>query len=262
MKYYVYALLDPRNEEVFYIGKGMGSRVAAHVKEAADVENNSPKHKRIRQVETAGGKVRQIILAKDVENEGEAFAIEALLIYEAKCHNVTLGLKSNLTNLASGHHTERYRPWARPEKVSGFEYAAPKSGFMAFHEHCVPLFKYVINQVPEFNESVIRTQPYIRGRKRIQNNGFHFVLWPKGGYGITFEYISLTGKKEVMKITQNHASQLRDLLGLDCNYSHAKIDSVRPDLNVQDHVSVAEALQEFIDIVDQAEKDLASTIAA
>lgn len=261
MKYYVYALLDPRNEEVFYIGKGKGPRVAAHIKEAADAANNSPKHKRIRQIEAAGKNVREIYLAKEIENNGVAFAIEALLIYEAKCHNTVLGLNSSLTNLASGHHTKRYRPWGRSEKVSGFEYAAPKEGYMAFHEHCVPLLNYVINNVPEFKESVINKQPFIRGRKQIHNNGFHFVLWPKGGYGITFEYISLASKKEVMEITQNHAAQLRVLLDLECNYSHAKIDSVRPELNVHDHDSVAEALQEFIDIVNQAERDLASTIA-
>ena len=49
------------------------------------------------------------------------------------------------------------------------------------------------------------------------------------------------------------------LLSLDCNYSHAKIDSVRPDLNVNDYASVAKALQEFINIVDQAEMDLSKT---
>ena len=256
MKYYVYALLNPRNDEIFYIGKGKGKRVTAHVKEAGDIVNNSPKHKQIREIEAAGQQVRQIYLAKDITNEGEAFAIEAMLIYEAKCHNIVFGLASHLTNLASGHHTERYRPWGRSEEVSGFEYAASKTGYMAFHEHCRPLFNYVIEKVAEFNDSVIRTQPYIRGRKRLENNGFHYVLWPKDGYGITFEYISLAGKKEVQEAARIHATKLRDMLSMDCDYSHAKIDSVRPDLDVNDYASVAKALQEFINIVDQAEMDL------
>lgn len=259
MTYYVYALLDPRNKEIFYIGKGKGARVAAHVKEAVDTVNNSPKHKRIREIEEAGQQVRQIYLAKDITNEGEAFAIESMLIYEAKCHNIVFGLESYLTNLASGHHTQRYRPWGNPEEVSGFEYAASEAGYMAFHEHCRPLFSYVIKKVPEFNDSVIRTQPYIRGRKRLENNGFHYVLWPKDGYGVTFEYISLAGKKEAQEAAQTHATKIRDMLSLDCNYSHAKIDSVRPDLDVNDYASVANALQEFISIVDQAEMDLSKS---
>ncbi|MFC1776127.1 hypothetical protein ACFL3I_02145 [Pseudomonadota bacterium] len=259
MKYYVYALLDPRNSEIFYIGKGKGNRLTAHVKEAGDATNNSPKHKRIRQIEATGQALRQIYLAKDIAQEGEAFAIEAMLIYEAKCHNIVFGIKTNLTNLASGHHTERYRPWGRAENVSGFEYAASKAGYMAFHEHCIPLFNYVIKKIPEFKNSVIGTQPYIRGHKRTENSDFHYVLWPKGGYGVTFEYLSLAGKKEAQEVAKRHASKLRDMLSLDCNYSHAKIDSVRPDLDVNDYPSVAAALQEFIDIVDQAELDILSS---
>jgi hypothetical protein len=258
MKYYVYGLLDPRTEEVFYIGKGKGARIAAHVREAAEDGNNAPKHRRIREIEASGQRVRQIFLARDLEQEGEAFAIEALMIYEAKCHGVVLGIQSNLTNLISGQHTERYRPWSSPHEVGGFEYAAPKSGFMAFHEHCRPLFEYVIRNVNEFNQSAITTKPYIRGRKRKDNNNFHYVLWPKDGSVVTFEYISLAAKPDVMPITQQHAAKLRKMLDLECDYNHAKIDSIRPDLNVKDHAGVATALQEFIDIVDQAERDIAA----
>jgi hypothetical protein len=31
LKFYVYALIDPRTDRVFYIGKGKGSRIYAHV---------------------------------------------------------------------------------------------------------------------------------------------------------------------------------------------------------------------------------------
>ena len=34
LNYYVYRLIDPRNGQTFYIGKGKGNRVFAHVNEA------------------------------------------------------------------------------------------------------------------------------------------------------------------------------------------------------------------------------------
>lgn len=32
LKTYVYRLIDPRNEETFYVGKGRGDRVFAHIR--------------------------------------------------------------------------------------------------------------------------------------------------------------------------------------------------------------------------------------
>src|SRR5207237_511034 len=42
--YYVYLLIDPRNLEVFYVGKGQGFRKDAHLKDKSD----KPKAKRIK----------------------------------------------------------------------------------------------------------------------------------------------------------------------------------------------------------------------
>jgi len=50
--YYVYALIDPRYHEVFYIGVGHGNRVGIHVKYAKSdkVYSNSEKITRIREI--------------------------------------------------------------------------------------------------------------------------------------------------------------------------------------------------------------------
>ncbi|MDD2962194.1 MAG: hypothetical protein PHR45_08985 [Muribaculaceae bacterium] len=43
LKYYVYALIDPRNGKIFYICKGYGNRVFQHCKLAAETDDDSLK---------------------------------------------------------------------------------------------------------------------------------------------------------------------------------------------------------------------------
>ena len=40
LKTYVYRLIDPRNGETFYIGKGRGNRVFSHVHEEQNLEGD------------------------------------------------------------------------------------------------------------------------------------------------------------------------------------------------------------------------------
>jgi len=55
--YYVYRLIDPRDGSVFYIGKGKGNRVYAHLNEAlayqGDEDATSAKIHQIRQIKNA-----------------------------------------------------------------------------------------------------------------------------------------------------------------------------------------------------------------
>jgi len=63
LKYYVYRLIDPRNAETFYVGKGVGNRVFAHVKEELrnDSDELSDKLQRIRDIRKAGFEVGHVI---------------------------------------------------------------------------------------------------------------------------------------------------------------------------------------------------------
>ena len=49
LKYYVYVYLDPRDNTIFYVGKGVGNRAFAHL--AADTEKE--KSRRIREIRAA-----------------------------------------------------------------------------------------------------------------------------------------------------------------------------------------------------------------
>ena len=97
--YYVYFLQDPRSDEVFYIGKGVGNRVFNHLAGAIDCVGRSTKLEQIRDIVGAGYEVKHMILRHGL-TEPIAFELEAALID-------FVGM-DNLTNLMGGHYSGDY----------------------------------------------------------------------------------------------------------------------------------------------------------
>ncbi len=110
--YYVYLLSDPRTGEVFYVGKGVGNRVFAHVAGALEDHGESDKLDRIRAIHADGLEVQHELLRFGL-NERTAFEVEAAAIE-------LLGL-DDLTNVVAGHHIGERGRMATDVAISLFE---------------------------------------------------------------------------------------------------------------------------------------------
>jgi len=94
--YYVYAYIDPRNYDIFYIGKGCGGRKDASLNAAS----GSVKESKISSIRKCGEEPIVRVLAREL-SESEAFLVEAALIWRSR---------GKLSNDQKGHHSWRFRP--------------------------------------------------------------------------------------------------------------------------------------------------------
>lgn len=74
--YYVYLYVDPRDDQPFYVGKGVRRRVLAHL----DEERESRKRQRIDELREAGLTPRLEILTHGLKDQEAALRIEAAVI--------------------------------------------------------------------------------------------------------------------------------------------------------------------------------------
>ena len=97
LKTYVYRLIDPRNGETFYVGKGRGNRVFAHAREQLEGDDLDNKLKRIREIRLTGFEVAHVIHRHGMDDE-TAIEVEAALI----------DAYPGLTNIAGGAGSNDY----------------------------------------------------------------------------------------------------------------------------------------------------------
>lgn len=101
LKYYVYLLVDPRDGKIFYVGKGKGDRVFAHLRCAESSNAESEKLNTIREIQGAGKEVLYYI-ARHGLDEDDAFLVESVLIDLLTFRD--FASVAHITNIQAGHH--------------------------------------------------------------------------------------------------------------------------------------------------------------
>lgn len=115
IRHYVYCLKDPDTGTVFYVGKGTGSRIFAHLGAAISSPVASDKLDTIRAIRTKGQEPDHLILRHGL-TEDAAFEVEAALID-------WIGL-DELSNKMSGRHSNHRGIMKVSELIALFD--APK----------------------------------------------------------------------------------------------------------------------------------------
>lgn len=112
-QFYVYVLIDPRDEQVFYVGKGQEDRVFQHENDVRRGAERTAKEKKISDILNSGQEVKKVVVGRFDTSE-EAHSVEGILIH-------WMYGKENLTNIASGHGVDAIRPKGHLENLPGID---------------------------------------------------------------------------------------------------------------------------------------------
>ena len=103
---YVYCLVDPRDDRIFYIGKGVRNRVFRHADGALrDDADPTLKNETIQQIIKNGLEVKYYIIRHGLSKD-EAFLVESVLINFLTYDN--FNQRDTLTNIQGGHDQKEF----------------------------------------------------------------------------------------------------------------------------------------------------------
>lgn len=140
--YYVYALIDPRNNKPFYIGKGCRNRVFSHEKFKSSC-NNPHKDNVIKKILKNYQFIPYKIIQDNFLNEDDAYACEERIISE-------IGIE-NLTNICESRRPPNQK--GKKRSIDSIEKIRKNSRFQSSNR--------TINHVKENAEIIYKTLLYI-----------------------------------------------------------------------------------------------------
>jgi len=182
-KYYVYALIDPRDisdKGIFYIGKGTDKRGFAHAANALKLSNlektdddkkkDSEKNKKINEINSATKEKPLVRVLGRFDTNEEAFAAESILI--KYCYGLTR-TGGSLTNIVLGHQSRHIRDKGNFDSIERLD--IPKVNKIDGTYIRTELDKLLSRGIPEIADetvdqirALIAKDPELKGRITIE----------------------------------------------------------------------------------------------
>lgn len=230
--YYVYRLIDPRNGETFYVGKGKGNRVFAHAADAltaSDImgdndDEQSQKLKRIRDIHLSGLEVGTIIHRHGIKDEETAFQVEAALI----------DAFPGLANAQNGHGSNDYGPMHTKEIIS--KYQAEEADLSDYKDSLI--IKTSRQRVDECDGSVYEAVRWAwkLDKKLLNNNTVPYVFGVvngviRGVYKVD-EWYLVPELNNRLAFNGTEATELKDFIGKRIPADYRKKGQASPTLYI------------------------------
>lgn len=170
-EFYVYLYLDPRNGEVFYVGKGCGDRASHHVRWKT---RSAEMWARIADLRAAG--VTPIISTAVCLNEADAFLRERELIAAFGRRDQGTGTLLNKTSGGQGPSGRRHSDAAKAKM------SRSRTGKKLTAEHRANLVKSLLLRPPRSEEVCRKLSAALSGRKFTPEHRAAISAAKKGAY--------------------------------------------------------------------------------
>jgi hypothetical protein len=203
--YYIYAYIDPRNNQPFYIGKGKGERKFDHLNENSSKKENREKYKIIHELKNCN--LSPIIkeLETDIENESIAYNREDyfILLYGRK------GIESYgiLTNKTLGGKHPPKPVWTEEKKKQHSEWNKSYWTTEQKKEHRKKLLPSIVTE--EIREIIslhsigtVAVTDIFGNSKRISKSEYDDI--DKTGKINTWKYVSVSSKESKRRKQLKH----------------------------------------------------------
>lgn len=171
-KFYVYHLIDPRSDEVFYVGKGCGNRIIQHEAEAKKGIDH-PKCNVIRAIWDDGHEVRRVKV-KSFKDEQAAYDYEAAEVARIGLENLTNKQEGGGKAFCRNAHSRiepiyaarlilKYMATVIRVKAAGYKFNSPWAEVIAeVLQNSLSRFldkygeKFVVDELSKYNVQLVR----------------------------------------------------------------------------------------------------------